>query len=432
MSPNTCARSDHVEPYCVARTEAPPALPAGRYLSRGGRLFAAELDRLSSRRLPGAGQGRGAGRRRRRRGAQRHRSRRRPEARRGRAVAAGFRRIRRRRRHRRRDRAGAAARKPRRRARKIQGEELAGEDIGAIIADIAAMRYSKMEIAAFLIASASFLSTNEVLEMTRAMARVGGQLKWPGDFVVDKHCIGGIPGNRTSMIVVPIVAAHGLMIPKTSSRAITSPAGTADTMEVLARVDLGIEQMQEVVRHEKGCLIWGGHVNLCRRRHPDIGRAAAGDRHAREDGRLDPLEEARGRVLAPRHRPAGRADGEGPHAQRSHPAAQALRICWRPAGSRARGDDHRRRAAPRARRRSRARSARRDEGAPSRAECPSRSARPGNPPGRANPRVRSRAARRRRGSARAFPSSTPARPSPRWSASSTPRAAAQRPARWVR
>ena len=66
--------------------------------------------------------------------------------------------------------------------------------------------------------------------------------------VVDKHCIGGIPGNRTSMIVVPIVAAHGLVIPKTSSRAITSPAGTADTMEVLARVDLTVDEMQAVVR----------------------------------------------------------------------------------------------------------------------------------------------------------------------------------------
>ena len=94
------------------------------------------------------------------------------------------------------------------------------------------------------------------------MARAGTQLKWPDPIVVDKHCIGGIPGNRTSMIVVPIVAAHGLTIPKTSSRAITSPAGTADTMEVLTRVDVGIEEMKEVVAACRGCLVWGGHVNL--------------------------------------------------------------------------------------------------------------------------------------------------------------------------
>jgi thymidine phosphorylase len=94
------------------------------------------------------------------------------------------------------------------------------------------------------------------------MAHAGTQLKWNRPIVVDKHCIGGIPGNRTSMIVVPIVAAHGLLIPKTSSRAITSPAGTADTMEVLARVDLGIDEMKDVVTACQGCLVWGGHVNL--------------------------------------------------------------------------------------------------------------------------------------------------------------------------
>ena len=64
------------------------------------------------------------------------------------------------------------------------------------------------------------------------------------------------------MIVVPIVAAHGFTMPKTSSRAITSPAGTADTMEVLARVDLTIDEMKQVVGECNACLVWGGHVNL--------------------------------------------------------------------------------------------------------------------------------------------------------------------------
>lgn len=145
---------------------------------------------------------------------------------------------------------------------KIRGAELAEGAIDLVVQDIAAMHYSRMEIAAFLVACAGFLSTSEVLHLTRAMAKVGSRLRWPGDIIVDKHCIGGVPGNRTSMIVVPIVAAHGLAIPKTSSRAITSPAGTADTMEVLARVDLDIDEMREVVAAESGCLVWGGHVNL--------------------------------------------------------------------------------------------------------------------------------------------------------------------------
>ena len=145
---------------------------------------------------------------------------------------------------------------------KIRGTTLSAAAIGSIIDDITHYRYSDMEIAAFLIGSASFVTTDELLALTGAMAQAGTQLKWTAPIVVDKHCIGGIPGNRTSMIVVPIVAAHGLPIPKTSSRAITSPAGTADTMEVLARVNIGVEEMKTIVTACNGCLIWGGHVNL--------------------------------------------------------------------------------------------------------------------------------------------------------------------------
>jgi len=145
---------------------------------------------------------------------------------------------------------------------KIQGHSFDAAQITAIIDDISRYRYSDMEIAAFLVGSASFMTSSELLALSSAMARAGTQLSWNRPLVVDKHCIGGIPGNRTSMIVVPIVAAHGLTIPKTSSRAITSPAGTADTMEVLARVDLGVDEMKEVVNACHGCLVWGGHVNL--------------------------------------------------------------------------------------------------------------------------------------------------------------------------
>jgi thymidine phosphorylase len=145
---------------------------------------------------------------------------------------------------------------------KAGGATLSHDDLAAVIRDVAAQRYSKIEIAAFLIACAAFMTTDEVLGLTRAMIDVGSRLSWDVKPIADKHCIGGVPGNRTSMIVVPIVAAHGLPIPKTSSRAITSPAGTADTMEVLANVDVGVERMQELVRTVKGCLVWGGHVNL--------------------------------------------------------------------------------------------------------------------------------------------------------------------------
>jgi thymidine phosphorylase len=145
---------------------------------------------------------------------------------------------------------------------KVAGETLTESEFRDVARDLAGHRWSDMEVAAFLIACASFMTPEETLGLTRAMIDVGHRLTWSRDPIVDKHCIGGIPGNRTSLIVVPIVAAHGLWIPKTSSRAITSPAGTADTMEILARVDLDEIEMRGVVERCGGCVVWGGRVNL--------------------------------------------------------------------------------------------------------------------------------------------------------------------------
>ncbi|MCK5002945.1 MAG: thymidine phosphorylase family protein [Gammaproteobacteria bacterium] len=147
--------------------------------------------------------------------------------------------------------------------RKIAGERLTQEDFHHIISDITDTRYSKTEISAFLVATGQTdMDRDEVFYLSRAMLESGEQLDWNESLVVDKHCIGGIPGNRTSMLVVPMVAAHGMLIPKTSSRAITSPAGTADTMEVLADVELDIKKLHDIVRKHRACLAWGGKAEL--------------------------------------------------------------------------------------------------------------------------------------------------------------------------
>ncbi len=147
--------------------------------------------------------------------------------------------------------------------RKISGERLRREDLRAIVRDIAEHRYSKIELTAFVVAcNRDELDREEVFFLSDAMVATGQRLDWHEGLVVDKHCIGGIPGNRTSMLVVPIVAAHGMLCPKTSSRAITSPAGTADTMEVLANVELPLQDLQRIVRDHRGCLAWGGTAQL--------------------------------------------------------------------------------------------------------------------------------------------------------------------------
>ena len=146
---------------------------------------------------------------------------------------------------------------------KVYGARLGADAMDAIVRDIVAGRYSDIDLAAFITAFAGVnADVAETAALTRAMIATGERLYWGRSPIVDKHCVGGLPGNRTSMVVTPIVAACGLTMPKTSSRAITSPAGTADTMETVAPVDLDLAQMRRVVEQEGACIVWGGRVRL--------------------------------------------------------------------------------------------------------------------------------------------------------------------------
>lgn len=146
---------------------------------------------------------------------------------------------------------------------KIYGGSFSGAELRRIVHDVGAGSYSSIQTAAFVTACAGErMSLEETLELTRAMIEAGTRLAWQQHPVMDKHCVGGLPGNRTTPIVVAIVAACGLTIPKTSSRAITSPAGTADMMETLAPVDLTLDHMRRVVEREGGCVVWGGSMAL--------------------------------------------------------------------------------------------------------------------------------------------------------------------------
>ena len=146
---------------------------------------------------------------------------------------------------------------------KMFGRKFNEPAIQRIISDIRHGLYSKIEIAAFVtVCSGDNLALDEVIYLTQAMINSGATLTWNEPLIVDKHCVGGLPGNRTTPIVVPIVAAAGLIIPKTSSRAITSPAGTADVIETMTPVNLSLEKIKEVVQKEGGCMAWGGAVKL--------------------------------------------------------------------------------------------------------------------------------------------------------------------------
>jgi thymidine phosphorylase len=146
---------------------------------------------------------------------------------------------------------------------KIYGRRLDKAALRQIVDDIVAGRYADVHLAAFVAACAGdALDIDEIAALTDAMVQAGRRIDWGRTPVADKHSVGGLPGNRTTPIVVAIAAACGLTIPKTSSRAITSPSGTADTMETLTCVDLDLDAMRRVVEKEGGCLAWGGAIDL--------------------------------------------------------------------------------------------------------------------------------------------------------------------------
>ena len=146
---------------------------------------------------------------------------------------------------------------------KLSGRKLAYEEIFEIVRDVVSGNLSEIEIAAFVTALHTFgLDLHEATSLSMAMVETGNRLELKKPLIVDKHSIGGVPGDKTTLLVVPIIAASGLTIPKSSSRSITSAAGTADRAEVLMPVTLSIEEMREVVEKTNGCIVWGGALDL--------------------------------------------------------------------------------------------------------------------------------------------------------------------------
>ena len=146
---------------------------------------------------------------------------------------------------------------------KLMGRRLAAPEIKMIIMDIIERHLSDVELASFVTSlHIRGTSMDEVEALTKAMVETGQTLDFYESPVLDKHSIGGVPGDKTTLLVIPIVAAAGFTIPKTSSRAITSPAGTADRIEVLCPVDLTVEELRTVVKKTNACLTWGGALDL--------------------------------------------------------------------------------------------------------------------------------------------------------------------------
>jgi AMP phosphorylase len=142
-------------------------------------------------------------------------------------------------------------------------QKLTQEEIYQIVQDIVRDNLTEIELASFVTTSYIHgMTTDEIEWLTRAMIDAGEKIEFDAHPIVDKHSIGGVPGNKISLLVVPIVAANGLLIPKTSSRAITGAAGTADLMEVLAPVEFSAEEIKSITEKVGGVIVWGGATNI--------------------------------------------------------------------------------------------------------------------------------------------------------------------------
>jgi putative thymidine phosphorylase len=146
--------------------------------------------------------------------------------------------------------------------KKLVGKKLSYHEIFAIMDAISHEKLSPILTTYFAASGYSKgFSNEEMYYLTKAMMETGERLQFKG-IVADKHSIGGVPGTRTTLLVIPIVAAAGFLIPKSSSRAITTPGGTGDDMEVLAPVTFSKKEIYRIVREVNACIVWGGSVDI--------------------------------------------------------------------------------------------------------------------------------------------------------------------------
>lgn len=146
---------------------------------------------------------------------------------------------------------------------KLLGNRLGYSEFKEILEDIISKRLGQIETTYF--ASTGFnpgYNDEEIFDLTKAMANSGSMISWPYEKVVDKHSIGGLAGKGITPIIVSIISSLGLVIPNTSTRAITAPAGTTDVLEVLCDVDFNINEIEKLVKKNGACFVWGGGLDL--------------------------------------------------------------------------------------------------------------------------------------------------------------------------
>jgi thymidine phosphorylase len=147
--------------------------------------------------------------------------------------------------------------------RKRDGGTLSREELGFLVGGITDGSLSDGQVAA--LAMAIFfrdLGEEERVALTTAMRDSGTVLEWEHGPVLDKHSTGGV-GDKVSLLLAPIVAACGGVVPMISGRGLGHTGGTLDKLDAIPGYDStpSLERLRAVVR-EAGCAIVGQTADL--------------------------------------------------------------------------------------------------------------------------------------------------------------------------
>ena len=146
--------------------------------------------------------------------------------------------------------------------KKMLWKKITDEEIDAIIEDIKDNKIHELVLAYYVSTSFFYKSdAHELAYTTKATAYTWDMYRFPG-IVAGKYCIWWVPGNETTMIVIPILASLWITLPKTFSKAITSPAATWECVNVLMDIEFDKSEVIRLTDKVWACLVWNEKLNL--------------------------------------------------------------------------------------------------------------------------------------------------------------------------